>query len=81
MDTDTKIARTITRVHKMRLLDVVAEMGLSEVTRDTFIYVDLEGNLAAIEKRDRNSYVEDASDELGYVFDHEYAADIRQVLK
>jgi hypothetical protein len=76
----TTTAENITRTRNMRLLDMVVELGLEEVTPKTFIYIDENGRLAAIEKQHRQSFIEGAEYEHGYVFDHEYAADVRKAI-
>lgn len=89
MNAATKIAQAITRTHNMRVRDMVVEIYFStpsprlpfEVSPNTFIYINSQGELDRMEKSERNSSPEDSAHDIGYVFDHEYKADVLQAIR
>lgn len=51
----------------MSLAELVQAAGLTEVTPDTYLYVDDGATLCAIEKPDRLTYPVDEYEPIGYV--------------
>jgi hypothetical protein len=49
------------------ITQMVADLDLTEASRNTYLYIDTDGALCAIEKWDRTAYPVDEVDCIGYL--------------
>lgn len=73
-----EFAARVTARRSMSIIEMVDFLELEEVSRDTYLYIDTEGRLSAVEKSDRLSSPDDEFESVGYISASNMVGDVRR---